>query len=98
MTQFDKISIIFLIIVAILVASITCANLRLVTTTSRLPTPIYETTAVYDGQDSIYITGGVIDYHNDVLEKRLTKYSISTGDVKVVGVLGLAQGVAFMNG
>ena len=55
--------------------------LKWVVTESRLPVPLYGHSAVYDGEDSIYLIGG----WNGAYNGEVYKYSINTAEVESVG-------------
>jgi len=65
---------------------------KFVVTTSRLPQPLTKHSAVYDGQDTIYIIGG---YNED----RVTRFSVADGTVEVISTfLKVHSGAAVMDG
>jgi len=73
-----------------------CSSLELVVTTSRLPVSLHSPSAVYDGQDTIYILGGTAG--SDRPDKVL-KYTLASGTIEEVGTfLNITYGTAFLNG
>ena len=74
-------------------------NLRLIVSETRLPEPIADHSAMlaaYDGQDSIYVFGGL---NSSTRNDRLFKYSLETGTVNTFGpFLNVSTGRAVLDG
>jgi len=67
--------------------------LEFVVTDSRLPSPLERQSAVYDGDDTIYLIGGYNRLHQDAV----LKYTLSSGAVERVGTfVKISAGGAFL--
>lgn len=80
----------YLILLTLLLCTHSLADLVPVEVSSKLPTVRFGTSAIYDGNDAIYVIGG-FDTPAWMYLRDIVKYTISTGEVQLLATLPVGK-------